>query len=90
MQGDCVMEGAPAAAASDPKARTPQLRAYLAVEKEMLAISRGGTDDDILVADILRDALDLIWLALDDDEYAFLNARGKDMDAWFDKEESRR
>lgn len=46
------------------------LAAYLNAEHSMLALG------DSVEADALRDAMDPLWLALSDDERAYLNSRG--------------
>jgi hypothetical protein len=50
---------------------SPRLRAYLALEREMLELD----DRDDPLADTLRDAMDPLWYALTDAEHAALNAR---------------
>lgn len=52
-------------------ALSPRLRAYLALEREMLELDR--LEDP--AADSLRDAMDPLWLSLTDAEHAWLNGR---------------
>jgi len=49
----------------------PRLAAYLGLEREMLALDAAGDP----LADQLRDAMDLLWYALTDEEHRRLDAR---------------
>ena len=52
-------------------AMTGRLRAYLALEHEMMDLERSGD----AAADALRDAMDPLWYALDDEERRWLDNR---------------
>jgi len=49
----------------------PRLAAYLALERQMLALDAAGDP----LADKLRDAMDPLWYALTDEEHRLLDAR---------------
>ena len=48
-----------------------RLRAYLEMERQMLALDRVGDP----LADVLREAMDPLWYGLSDEEHSLLDAR---------------
>jgi hypothetical protein len=50
---------------------SPRLKAYLALERQMLELGTAGDP----VADLLREAMDPLWYGLTDEEHEILDAR---------------